>query len=174
MTYSPSTIANYFLERATQEARAITPMQLNKLVYLAHGWNLGYTGKPLISETVKAWRYGPIIVSVYKKTKRFGSGGVLGLISSGHWFSQEQNIEADDLPLLDKVWTNYARFSGLELSHITHTEDSPWAMAWRQVAGNKTAVQETDIDNALIASFYREQIQKHATNQPSLEIHEKV
>jgi|GEM_PF-5349088 len=39
MSYSPSVIANYFLDRASKEGRAVTPMQLLKLVYIAHGWH---------------------------------------------------------------------------------------------------------------------------------------
>ena len=42
-----------------------TPMHVIKLVYLAHGWMLGFTSRALINEAVEAWTYGPVVPSTY-------------------------------------------------------------------------------------------------------------
>ncbi|HHW4672860.1 MAG TPA: hypothetical protein ACQGQF_03380 [Xylella fastidiosa subsp. pauca] len=52
MPYSPTTIANYFLRRASQEGRALTSMLVFNLVYIAHAWHLGFGKQPLIDEHV--------------------------------------------------------------------------------------------------------------------------
>jgi len=52
MTYSSFEVANYFIKKSLQEKRPITPMKLQKLIYFAHGWNLGLAGKPLINELI--------------------------------------------------------------------------------------------------------------------------
>jgi len=52
-------VANYLIGKAQSEGRSITPMQLIKLVYIAHGWTLGLYDQPLIGEQVEAWTYGP-------------------------------------------------------------------------------------------------------------------
>ena len=161
MSYSALTIADYFLECASKEERVLTPMQLNKLVYLAHGWYLGYTGKPLIKEAVKAWKYGPIVVSVYQKTKKFGTGGVPGLLSPSGFFSSPETLSDEDIPLLSNVWKNYARFSGVELSTLTHTDDSPWAVTWKMTGSKRNTLKEAIIYNKTIADFYKNQINKH-------------
>ena len=73
MAEAPETIANYFISKALADGIKLTLLQLIKLVYLAHGWHLGLTGRPLISETVQAWKYGPVIKSLYDRFKRYDS-----------------------------------------------------------------------------------------------------
>ena len=61
--HSSIRIAVEFLELAKNQThyKEITTMQLLKLVYIAHGWMLGLYDKPLISDEVEAWQYGPFI-----------------------------------------------------------------------------------------------------------------
>src|SRR5882762_236012 len=73
MAYDPKSIANVFLALAEAEGKHLTPLQLIKLVYIAHGWYLALTQKPLISEQAEAWQYGPVIPSLYQEFKGFGN-----------------------------------------------------------------------------------------------------
>ena len=75
MTYSTQDIANYFLQKGEKDP-TMTPMKLIKLVYIAHGWNLGLTGKPLVSEDAEAWKYGPVFPSLYNKYRGFKDGKI--------------------------------------------------------------------------------------------------
>jgi len=156
MTYSPASVANFFLERASQERRAITPMQLLKLVYIAHGWHLGYTGAPLIDEQVQAWRHGPVIKSLYDRVKNFGSGSVTGLVAFSPFGGLPPAIDGSIAPFLDSVWRNYARFSGIELSQMTHLADTPWSIAWHQQGGKN--MYFAPISNELIREHYAAKI----------------
>src|SRR5579871_2106878 len=70
-SYSPFEIARFFIEKAHQSGKDISPMKLIKLVYIAHAWNLAFYKKPLISESVQAWKYGPVIESLYHGFKHF-------------------------------------------------------------------------------------------------------
>jgi hypothetical protein len=38
MAETAAAIANYFIDKALEDDRELTPMKLIKLVYLAHGW----------------------------------------------------------------------------------------------------------------------------------------
>ena len=55
-----------------------TPMHMIKLVYLSHGWMLGLRERSLINEAVEAWRYGPVVPSVYHRFKSFVGGTHFG------------------------------------------------------------------------------------------------
>lgn len=158
MTYSAATIANYFLDKASREGRALTPMQLIKLVYIAHGWYLGYFKRPLIDETVQAWKYGPVIKSLYDRVRKFGSGAVQGPLPTGGmpWAPRDAAVDAQTAPLLDSVWEGYARFSGVQLSAMTHQDGTPWHEAWVGQGGHARYFAE--IDDELIQRHYEAKI----------------
>ena len=69
--HSSIRIAVEFLELAKNQThyKEITTMQLLKLVYIAHGWMLGLYDKPLISDEVEAWQYGPVIPKFIDSTR---------------------------------------------------------------------------------------------------------
>ncbi|HDS1013256.1 MULTISPECIES: Panacea domain-containing protein [Stenotrophomonas] len=158
MPYPSTSIANYFLERASQESRALTPMQLLKLVYIAHGWHLGYTGQPLIAEEVQAWRHGPVIKQLYDRLRHFGRESVRGLIASSPFGGLPQPVGTEVVPLLDGVWKNYSRFSGMELSDMTHRPGTPWSVAWHQQGGKDTMF--APMSNDLIRDHYQAKIRE--------------
>ncbi len=64
----------------------LTPLQVLKLVYLAHGWCLGVHTQPLIDESVEAWRAGPVIRPLYNVIKQDGSSGITERLPV-RWFS---------------------------------------------------------------------------------------
>lgn len=153
MTYSSAKVANYFLDKASREGRALTPMQLLKLVYIAHGWNLGYQRGPLIGDQVEAWQYGPVIGSLYHSIKHYGSGAVTAKVPE-FFFSSTQPIDSTTASLLDSVWQGYSQHSGLQLSTLTHQPNTPWDITWKRSGGARGAV----IDNELIKRHYEEKI----------------
>lgn len=122
-----ATVANRFLELAGAHGDALTPMQVLKLVYIAHGWMLGLYGRPLISEEVEAWQYGPVIPDLYNAMRRFKSQPVQGAIRNGNGRldDQEENI-------IDQVYRIYGQKSGPALSRLTHQAGSPWQLVYRQ------------------------------------------
>lgn len=75
-------VANYFLllnkrryekisseddkdSRFQTEADMITHLKLQKLVYYAQGLYLAYFNKPLFTQSVEAWRHGPVVNDLY-------------------------------------------------------------------------------------------------------------
>src|SRR5204863_6873805 len=123
MTYDPKSIANYFIDLAIAEGKQVTPLQLIKLVYIAHGWHLGLTGQPLINEPPEAWQYGPVIPSLYHALKIHGNDAVTHKIADFEFVPGPElkfvNVviqpPADERirKFLDSVWRAYGHLSGL-------------------------------------------------------------
>lgn len=144
-------IANFFIEKGAAESIPITPMKLLKLVYIAHGWHLGLTQLPLIDEDVEAWRYGPVIPSLYRRFKSFGNLPIPATeISQNVQLSNPERIK----PFLERVWNSYKGFSAIELSSMTHAKNTPWYQVW-EVEGGKNCMG-ADISPQVIQKHYME------------------
>lgn len=153
MPESAISIANYFIKKSLDTGVEVTPLKLIKLVYLAHGWYLGYTNQPLVAEAVEAWQYGPVVPRVYHAVKDYGKEKINSMVQSCESFEVNYPLPIDpNVPVfLDTVWSAYAKHSGLELSALTHQNGTPWHKTWDTSKGKI-------IPNDLIRDFYREKI----------------
>ena len=155
MPFSPATVANYFLERASASGQPLTPMQVIKLTYIAHGWHLGYFNAPLIGERVEAWRYGPVIDSLYHSLKRYGNSAVQAFLPAPIDEDARLRVTGNTANLLDHVWQRYGRLSGPQLSTLTHQPNTPWSQVWN--AAGPFARSEP-ISDELIQQHYQQMI----------------
>lgn len=124
---NPRTIVNRFIELASNDDKLLTPMQLIKLTYIAHGFSLAIFNKPLIDESVEAWRYGPVIPSLYRDLKKYGSSGVADKLPQAFFGAKTQGLDENNDKLIDIVYKKYGGLSGVKLSHLTHRKNTPWA-----------------------------------------------
>lgn len=161
MAYNSKAIANYFLDLAKESNRPLTPMKLQKLIYFAHGWCLAIYDQALISETVEAWRYGPVVQSIYHEFKEHGSGEITKLATEFELLDVDAlefgiytpYISDDDdktKALLNKVWDIYGKYSGVALSNATHMQNTPWANVW-----NPNTPKGTDIPEIQIKEYFQ-------------------
>ena len=144
-------VANYMLKRAVASGRTLTVMHLLKLVYVAHGWWMGLTGRPLIRDQVEAWRLGPVIPRVYDEF-RPGTLEIPCLImhSSGKPY-YANDFTASEREIMDMVYDMYSPLSAHALSDLTHEEGAPWDQV-------KDKGDFAVIPNKIIGDYYRDQI----------------
>ena len=121
------TVADRFLSLAKERGDALTPMQLLKLVYIAHGWMLGLYGRPLIKDEVQAWQYGPVIPRLYDAIRRFRSQPVEGPLEPP---GSGEALDDQERSIIDQVYDIYGRMTGPDLSRLTHAPESPWALTY--------------------------------------------
>ncbi|CDO34810.1 Panacea domain-containing protein [Novosphingobium sp. KN65.2] len=131
MAYNPVTVANYIIGLAAKADKKLTPMQLNKLTYIAHGFSLGRERRPLINEPVEAWRYGPVIPSLYRRLKRYGSSHVDSPVTSFFRGDQSEGMWPEDKALIEAVFEKYGHLTGAQLSFLTHKKGTPWDRAYQ-------------------------------------------
>lgn len=161
--YTPSAIANNILWIAKEEDVSITPMQLMKLVYFVYGWTYALTGRKLFNEPIVAWKYGPVIQSLYYQFQSFGSNPInnFAVINSrnedGEIIDKKYPIvdpnDEDVFNVLKLVWNGYKSRDGWNLSNLTHERDSAWDKAWRQ--GRDTPLNDEDIKERSLKGIHR-------------------
>lgn len=127
----------------------ITNLKIQKLLYYAQGYHLAYFGKPLFSDAIEAWRYGPVVPEVYRKLSRFSRNPVdIEILEK-----MEDNDNVGILPdgktkdLLVAVFEQLGQYSAWKLMDMTH-EESPW----------KTTDQSEEITQTKLESFFSERI----------------
>lgn len=152
--YSSITVTNRFLTLAQERHDSLTPMQILKLVYIAHGWTLGLYGHPLIREEVEAWQYGPVIPSLYNAVRKFRSRPVEGPLRGGG--NEELNAIAADV--VEQVYGIYGSLHGLALSRLTHAKGTPWEAIYMPGEFGLT------IPNDIIEDHYERMARESAEN----------
>ena len=152
---SPVAVANYFIAKSLSSGTPLAPMKLIKMVYIAHGWHLARKGEPLLNEGVQAWKFGPVIETLYHKVKRFRDQQITSLISvQTPYGTQTPTVEdGETRRFLDNVWNAYARYDGLQLSTLTHRPDTAWYEVWHKRDGKSE--RRSLIPNDLITEHYR-------------------
>lgn len=147
--HSSRTVAKYLLEKAHKRGLQLTPMQLLKLVYIAHGWMLGLYSRPLIKDDVEAWEYGPVVRDLYRAVKKYRHMPVQEVPGA-----PDEVLDEREENLIDQVLDIYGDKHGLFLSSITHAPGTPWHTTWHLDGKNGV------ISNDLIENHYATMYQK--------------
>jgi uncharacterized phage-associated protein len=159
MAYRSTEIANEFLKRAPG---GLTQMQLQKLTFIANGWNYVVNGDRLVDDPAEAWDFGPVFPSLYHHTKLFGRGAIKRPITpdddepvkfflNARPESAPYAADLDDREraVIDHVWSRYGQMTGGQLSALTHRPGTPWQKSY--VPGRNTRISED-----LVREHYQE------------------
>ena len=152
--YSAKAVANYFLDLAKAKGESLDPMKLQKLVYFAHGWFLAVHGKPLLNEEVQAWDYGPVIATLYHEFKDYGSGPIDDYAYEFSPTALEKPVippeDQGTIAVLNRIWEVYGKYSGIQLSNMTHAVGAPW----RKALDGREGLRSVSIPNDLIREHF--------------------
>lgn len=138
--YDPRAIANEFLKL---EGGPMNQMRLQKLVYIANGWNLAINGELLADARVEAWDGGPVYRAIWNHIRDFGynvKDRYFGM--RGERF--RANLTDEEKAVIKHVWKRYSGYTGLQLSKLTHREGTPWSNAYFG-KGRNSALDQDDI-----------------------------
>ena len=126
-------VAKYILSKTG----AITAMKLQKLVYYSQAWSLVWDEEPLFSETIEAWKNGPVCAALYQEHK-----GLYNVKERQITSGVIDNLTSDQIETIDIVLKNYGSKSSQWLSDKTHMEE-PWKLARKGVAEDGEWSNET-------------------------------
>lgn len=124
--HSSLVVADHLLSLEKEKSGpGLTPMKLIKLVYLCHGWMLGLYDRPLLVDSIEAWRYGPVIAGLYHEVKHFRASPVTKRLSK-----DKGEFDEDEEDVMRQVFDIYGGYTAIRLSAMTHASDTPWRLVW--------------------------------------------
>lgn len=134
-------VANYFIELAKKDNKEIKLLGLLKRVYIAHGFSLVINQQSLLDsrfDKVEAWKYGPVIPSVYHSFKQYRNNNIDRETDIMEW-NEKDCVPIFTTPILsdekarkivEMVWKRYIGFSDSELVSLTHRKGTPWSVCY--------------------------------------------
>lgn len=139
-------IAEWFVRYSADELGApVDPMSLEKLVYYAQAFHLVLKREPLFPDDIQAWKWGPVVQSVYKRYAAYGADPIV-LPLDGPLTSLDKGVEA----FLKQVVDFFCRHTAINLSRATHLE-RPWIEA--------SDSSDNIIHQACLKEYYRSLIE---------------
>lgn len=147
-----SAVANEFLDKSNE----ISVLKLVKLCYIAQGFSLAVLNRPIFNDDkIEAWRYGPVVPSIYHEFKHFKKGNItekskfLTLNNDFDFIEETPELtDENDKKIVQIVWNMYGKFSAGELVDLTHKNGTPWDLTYKPNSNNV-------IPNELIKEYYK-------------------
>lgn len=135
-------VANYILERASAEDISITPMRLQKLLYILYKEYLKAYKKRLFEEDFQVWQYGPVVNEVYTVFKKYGSNPIMEYYSTNgvNFSSVVPNYEFSKV--FETIWHKHKMQDGIYLSNLTHQDNTAWS---KSLEAGKIIIRDKDI-----------------------------
>ena len=126
---------------ANKENKPITQLGLMKRVYIAHGFSLAINKKSLLDnrfDKVEAWKYGPVIPSVYHSFKQYKAAPIKDKAVVMEWddatgdmsFPEPKLTDDKAKKIVEMVWKRYHEFSDSEMVTLTHRKGTPWSVCY--------------------------------------------
>ena len=124
-------IAKYILSKFT-----CTQLKLQKLVYLCFADYLCETEKKLFTDKIYAFKYGPVVDTVYKRYKEYGykpieeetididSKNIFEMPAKSRILFAKDGTEK--ILIIEKTLKKYGEMTASQLVDLTHKQDSPW------------------------------------------------
>lgn len=121
--YNAIDVAKYFVNLNKE----FTELQIQKLVYYSYVWyivkfndNKNNIVNKLFDERPRAWKYGPVFISIYEQMKFCDKS----LLCKAYLKANNVNTKFDDKAemILSLVYEFYGKYSGNRLSYMTRYE----------------------------------------------------
>ena len=159
--YRAAHIANFILDKAEEDGiHDISILKLLKLVYIFFGWvSAIHSGTKLFYDPIEAWKYGPVVPSLYYELRRFGMGKVTGRATLYDPYddqevktpTKEDITDKDILETLEIIWGSYKDAPAEHLIALTHQQGTPW---WDTFDGTPNKVIPTKLIHKYYTNLY--------------------
>lgn len=125
-------IAKYILSKIK-----CTQLKLQKLVYFCYAEYLCDTGKELFTDAIYAFKYGPVVDTVYEKYKKYGYKSITEEkeninVTVSEMPAKSRILFAEDgtekIISIDNTLKKYGQLTAGQLVELTHRQSTPWTI----------------------------------------------
>ena len=147
--YNALSVARYIIDYYNRHERGISNLKLQKVLYFVQAEFLvgTYDHRPCFSDSIEAWDFGPVVPSVYRQYKIYGSG-IIPSNNNDILKPYYDTIAEEDKARIDNIITETFGYTASELVRITNNQ-APWKEAYRKGFNNK-------ISNKSIYNYFKE------------------
>ena len=122
--------ANELISLSVKEKRPLTHMQIQKLVYISHGWSLFRFKESLTIDNPEAWRLGPVYRLLWNRLQYAGNYAVTKEIHVDELLpypgAEAGQLRKAGKELIQSVLKSYGSLTAFRLSALTHQKGTPW------------------------------------------------
>lgn len=150
--HEPKLAAKAMLIDADRAGIALTNLKIQKLLYLAHGLMLARHGEPLINEPFQAWKYGPVVESLYHRLRVFGPDPIAAddpFVKS--WPSLPEDAQHARQAIGD-VLAQFGQLTSGRLVTLSHAPQGPWEQAYTASSASG------EISNTSIEDYFKQHL----------------
>lgn len=138
------------------QGKKMDNLRLNIMLYYVQGLSLAANNRPIFSDSIEAWKMGPVVREVYDRYKTFGKNEITVEVV------YHIDVELANIITMYNVVLELKDKSGIALMHdIRKNKNNPWVKAHSEYEG-KT------VSNDDIKQFFSEEYKIHTVGEKLL------
>ncbi|MDR1164994.1 MAG: DUF4065 domain-containing protein [Deltaproteobacteria bacterium] len=159
---SAAAVVNWFIDKNRTDGVDLTRLKIQKLPCFAQGWRLAHFDAPLFEDNIHAWKYGPVVETIYQALKRHEKEEIIKdylpvyEFVNGAYFNTRSklNFPTDrSEEFLLAYWDQYSPVDAWRLVSGSHEKNSPWDQVVSSPAYDKRANSLTPLK--IIRSYFK-------------------
>lgn len=131
---------NSMLDCAAEKEILLTPLKLQKLLYINYGLELAEGRSPREYMEFEAWTYGPVLPMIYHNYKHLGGELIKNKLTDSNG---NVIVLVNNDPVIFTI-QQYGHWRGTQLIDLLHQKDGAWWKAF-SADGNNTPIDHAAI-----------------------------
>ena len=146
-------LAKYIITKCTLDNKAISNLQLQKILYFIQGAFYFRFKHKAFDDTIEAWDYGPVIPDVYYSYNCYGSEPICKIYSNftslDSLICNEETDAEDEINVINLLIEKLREKNPWDLVKTSHEDNTPWSIIykgyWREI--NDELIKDYFIDD---------------------------
>lgn len=123
--------AYYLINLYHKNGKKITQLHIQKLMFLFEAYYMNkYDVDKLYDCNYQAWDFGPVVIHLHKKFKKYGREDVK---LTDEEIEIGNSIAPDKKETMEEIYSLFGKFTAIQLVNFTHAKGSPWYVVWNNI-----------------------------------------